>query len=77
MGKRNCDETIARIYPYLDGEITWYRRVRVRFHLRKCHGCSDGFAFEQRLRHKIRQSSQTEPPAEFIERLRDYLRNAK
>ncbi len=77
MGKRNCDDTIARVYPYLDGEITWYRRVRVRWHLRRCHDCTDAFAFERQLKTTIREKSRTEPPPEFIERLRDYLRGSE
>ena len=75
MGKRNCDETVARIYPYLDGEVTWYRRMRVRMHLRNCHGCHDAFAFEEQLKVTIRTKSRSEPPPEFIDRLRDYLRD--
>jgi len=76
VGKRNCDETIARVYPYLDGETTWYRRVRVRLHLRNCHNCTDAFAFEEQLKLTVRRKSRTDPPAEFILRLRDYLRES-
>ncbi len=31
--KDKCHDAITRIYPYLDGEITLYRRFRVRRHI--------------------------------------------
>jgi mycothiol system anti-sigma-R factor len=75
VGRRNCEETAAKVYPFLDGEITWYRRARIRYHLRKCSNCTDAFVFEERLKMVVREKSQVEPPPEFVERLRDYLRD--
>lgn len=70
----NCDDALSRLYPYLDGEVTVYRRFRVRLHLRKCRDCTGAFDFEERLKVVVRDRSQEEPPPEFIERLRTYLR---
>ena len=70
-----CDEALSRIYPYLDGEVTVYRRFRVRRHLRKCHNCTGAFSFEERLKIVIRERSHEDPPPEFLDRLRLYLRD--
>ncbi|MGH8873650.1 MAG: zf-HC2 domain-containing protein [Acidimicrobiia bacterium] len=73
MGSR-CDEALTRLYPYLDRELTWYRRLRVRFHLRRCPPCGNVYAFEDRLRTVIRQKCREEIPPEVIERLRQVVR---
>ncbi len=71
----NCDDALRRLYPYLDGEVTVYRRFRVRRHLRKCRDCSGAFNFEERLKIVIRERAQEEPPPEFLERLHAYLKD--
>lgn len=71
----NCDDALARLYPYLDGELTAYRRWRVKVHLRKCTGCGAAYSFEERLKLVIRQRCQEDVPDEFVERLRAVLRD--
>lgn len=75
MGNRKCDDTIALVYPYLDGEITWWRRRRVRMHLRNCKDCPPAFEFEEQLKLMVRRKTHTDPPDEMLDRLRDYLRD--
>lgn len=72
-----CDDALARVYPYLDDELTAFRRWRVRAHLRKCDGCGAAYSFEQRLRIVIKDRCQEEVPDEFIERLRAVLRDER
>ena len=72
MGDK-CHDAMTRIYPYLDGEVTVYRRFRVRRHLRRCLNCSPAFSFEEQLKIVIRERSKEDPPPEFLERLRSYL----
>jgi mycothiol system anti-sigma-R factor len=74
MGSNRCDEALGKVYLYLDGEMTWYRRLRIKRHLRSCDGCGDAYWFESRFRTVIKDRLDEEPPPEFIERLRDYLR---
>ena len=69
----NCDQAIEEMYYFLDGEITWYKRIRIRRHLRRCHTCDDAFAFETRFKSIVRQRSREEPPPELIDRLRTFL----
>ncbi len=69
----NCDQAIEQVYYFLDGEITWYKRVRVRRHLRRCSGCSDAYAFETRFKSVLRSKCRDDMPPELIDRLRAFL----
>ncbi len=71
---RACDDAMAKIYPYLDDEMTWYRRTRIRYHLRRCPPCVSRFGFETRLRRVVRERAQEEPPPDMIMRLQAFLR---
>jgi NADH-quinone oxidoreductase subunit F len=46
----DCDEAIIRIYQYLDGELTVWRRRAISRHLDECPPCAEGFDFEVELR---------------------------
>ena len=74
LGRDKCHEALNRIYPYLDGEVTVYRRFRVRRHLRKCRNCDGAFTFEEELKIVVRDRVHEDPPPEFLMRLREYLR---
>lgn len=71
---KQCDETKARVYNYLDGEIGFYRRWKIRRHLRKCPPCTDGFAFESKLKQKIRDDCVDDVPEELYGRLSAFLK---
>lgn len=75
MSKKTCDDAIARIYPYLDGEMTVVRKYIIRRHLRQCPPCGDAFSFEQRLQLVVREKTKSEVPPEFLERLRRCLQD--
>ena len=74
MSKQKCDHAVEKIYFYLDGEITWYSRMRIKWHLRSCPPCEGAFKFEDRLRSVVREKSAEEIPPVLLERLRDSLR---
>ena len=69
-----CTNAVHQIYTYLDGELTWYKRQRIRRHLKRCGGCHDAFSFETRFLEVVRAKSTDEPPPELIDRLRSFLR---
>lgn len=72
--KKKCAEAHRKVYEYLDGEIGWYRRWRIRRHLRLCPPCQDGFDFESKLKSRIRDGCADEFPRELFDRLRASLR---
>ena len=46
----DCDHAILRVYEYLDGELTVWRRRAITRHLDECPPCADGFVFEIEIR---------------------------
>ncbi len=65
-----CDHAVDYLYQYIDEELTWARRVRIRWHLRRCGKCLDAFDFETELKTRIRDCGGDEPPQELFDRLR-------
>lgn len=71
---RSCEHAIEYLYNYLDDELTWFRRTRIQWHLRKCNDCCGGFEFEERFKQYVRSNGADEAPAELVERIRTFLR---
>lgn len=71
---KSCDQAVEEIYIYLDGEMSFVRRMRIRWHLKRCDGCCGAFDFEEGVKSLIREKSHTEPSAELIQRLRTLIR---
>ncbi|MFV9673678.1 MAG: zf-HC2 domain-containing protein, partial [Acidimicrobiia bacterium] len=36
-----CDHAVEYIYPYLDEELSSFKKARIRMHLRHCSNCTD------------------------------------
>lgn len=70
MTARECEHAVEYVYHYLDHQLTWYRRVRIRRHLRKCESCCGAYDFESKLKDLIRKRGRSEPPPELFDRLR-------
>lgn len=68
--KAECDHAVDYMYQFIDEELTWPRRLRIRWHLRQCGHCVDAFEFEDRLKARIREIGRDEPPQELFDRLR-------
>jgi mycothiol system anti-sigma-R factor len=71
--KPKCEHTREQVYAYLDGEMRYFRRVRIWWHLRRCPPCGDGFHFERRFLDKVRDDCIEEVPEELVDRLRAFL----
>jgi mycothiol system anti-sigma-R factor len=69
----DCNETIERLYHYLDGELTDERRVEIRRHLDECSPCLDAFDFEAELRVVIASRCKDHVPEELRRRVHDAL----
>jgi mycothiol system anti-sigma-R factor len=69
----HCDEALAQLYTYLDGELDEVAVTRIRAHIEECHPCGGAYAFEERLRVVVRQRLQEEVPDEVVARLRAVL----
>ena len=71
---RYCEKSTKRMYRYIDREVTFIRRMRIRIHLRRCPPCADGYDFEFALKDRIRTCCYEPPPEELRDRLRTFLR---
>lgn len=65
----DCEESILRIYSYLDGELTVLVRQEIKRHLDECPPCSSGFCFETELRALVAQRCRDEVPPELKARI--------
>jgi mycothiol system anti-sigma-R factor len=69
----DCDKAIYRVYGYLDGELTVWRRWTIRRHLGKCPPCAQGFDFEIELRQVISTKCRDDVPPELKQRIAEAL----
>jgi mycothiol system anti-sigma-R factor len=69
-----CDETIERLYVYLDGELTEQRRIEITRHLDLCGPCVGAYGFETELRKVIANRCKDHVPDALIERVAEALR---
>ncbi len=49
----DCDEAVAELYAFLDGELDDAVMIQVEAHLRRCSPCLEAFDFEADLRRVI------------------------
>ena len=70
-----CDETIERLYFYLDGELTEQRRIEITRHLDLCGPCVGAYGFEAELRKVIAMRCKDHVPDALIERVAKALEN--
>jgi len=73
----NCDETIERLYYYLDGELTEERRVEIAFHLDMCGPCVGAFGFEAELRKVIANRCKDHVPDALLDRVAHALQDER
>jgi mycothiol system anti-sigma-R factor len=68
--KAECDHAVDYLYQYMDQELTWSRRLRIRWHLQRCGNCVDAYEFESRLKARIKECGNDQPPQELFDRIR-------
>jgi len=64
-----CDESIERLYAYLDGELTEERRVEITRHLDLCGPCVRAYGFESELRKVIASRCKDRVPESLVSRV--------
>jgi mycothiol system anti-sigma-R factor len=73
----DCNESIERLYHYLDGELTEERRLEIKHHLDDCPPCLQAFDFEAELRVVIANRCKDRVPDALRQRIRDALIEAE
>lgn len=72
-----CAETVARLYEFLDGELTEERRSAITAHLDHCPPCGSVAHFEAELRRVIADRCRDHVPAQLRERIAAELARAQ
>ena len=72
-GPMDCDDALLRVYEYLDGELTVWRRRAITRHLDECPPCANGFVFEVELRRIVVSKCREEVPAALRLRIAEAL----
>ena len=65
----DCDHAIHRVYEYLDGELTVWKRRAIARHLDECPPCAQGYSFEIEIRRVIVSKCGEEAPADLRARI--------
>ncbi|MGA2036594.1 MAG: mycothiol system anti-sigma-R factor [Acidimicrobiales bacterium] len=69
----DCNETLYRLYTYLDGELTDERRMEIKRHLDECRPCFEAFDFEAELRMVVSQRCKDHVPDALRQRVHEAL----
>jgi mycothiol system anti-sigma-R factor len=73
-GNPDCQQALAEIYGYLDGELTVERRTIIRTHLDQCSPCGDRYTFETELRQVVSMRCQESVPDALKNRIAEAIR---
>ena len=65
----DCEETVHRLYHYLDGELTEEKRRAIASHLDECGPCLEAVDFEADLRRLIADRCKDRVPEQLRERI--------
>jgi mycothiol system anti-sigma-R factor len=69
----DCSAMVARLYNFLDGELTEQRRTKIQNHLEACPSCFSAFDFEAELRIVIASRCVMRVPDSLAERIRNAI----
>jgi mycothiol system anti-sigma-R factor len=64
--RSNCEQALAEVYTFLDGELTAEKRVLIAGHLDSCNPCFEAFDFEAELRMVISAKARTDEVPETL-----------
>jgi mycothiol system anti-sigma-R factor len=68
-GSTNCDDAVAELYAFLDGELTDQRRAAIAEHLDGCSSCRQARQFETDLRQVVADRCRDRVPQNLLDRV--------
>jgi mycothiol system anti-sigma-R factor len=71
--EHDCDEAVAQLYAFLDGELDDATVVKVEAHLQHCSPCLEAFDFEAELRKVIVAKCHEDVPGDLRARIMTVL----
>ncbi|MCL4443886.1 MAG: mycothiol system anti-sigma-R factor [Actinobacteria bacterium] len=70
-----CREAMAKLYSFLDGDLTEQRREAVQRHLDECSPCVQAYDFEAELKKVLAARCKDSVPGYLKERIYNALRS--
>jgi anti-sigma factor (TIGR02949 family) len=68
-----CEEVIAHLLAYLDGEIDDKKREQIDNHLQDCRACFSRAEFERVLRKRVEAAGETKAGAKLRQRIEELI----
>lgn len=68
-----CEEVIAHLLTYLDGEIDAEKRAQIDRHLAECRACFSRAEFEKALRERLAQLGDAKAPSSLQRRIKTLI----
>lgn len=68
-----CEEALAELERFLDGELPDSEVGRISEHLAACYPCTDRATFEEQLRAVVRRGCVDAAPPDLVARIRSVL----
>jgi anti-sigma factor (TIGR02949 family) len=68
-----CEEVIAQLFSFLDGEVEARQHTRIEKHLEECRSCCSRADFELALRERVREVGDEKPSPDFRSRIRQLI----
>ena len=65
----DCAQVLAKVYEYLDGELSATDLIRIREHLDDCGPCLRQYDLDVVLKALVRRSCREQAPADLRERI--------
>jgi len=72
-----CENAVEYVYQYIDDEMTYTRKARIKWHLKRCGHCMSAYDFEESLKTRIAESGRSEPPPELFDTLRALIQQER
>ncbi|MBM3661839.1 MAG: mycothiol system anti-sigma-R factor [Actinobacteria bacterium] len=69
VGEHRCDDAIAQLQAFLDGELDEATIARIEAHLKQCSPCLEAYDFEAELRKVIAAKLRNDVPGDLRTRL--------
>lgn len=69
----DCQEALAELERYLDGELPERDLHHIRDHLAACYPCTDRASFEEQLRAIVRRDCADAAPPRLIDSIKQRL----
>ena len=68
-----CEEVLAHLLTYLDGELDAGKRGQIDRHLAECRGCFSRAEFEKALRTRVNQLGEEKATATLQQRIKTLI----